>query len=186
MSIVESKLLTIEEFSKLPDDGGPKELLRGRVIELNQPKPRHGQICSEVAYLYIDFAKKHKLGHIVTNDTGIVTERNPDSVRGADVAFYSYAHVPKGRLPTKYLQVLPEVVWEVMSGDDRWSRVLGKVAEYLTAGVPVVCVLDPSNEVVHVYRADHAELQLTEDDELILPEFSAELSVRVCRFFESP
>jgi hypothetical protein len=41
------KLLTAEEFAALPDDGRPKELVRGRVVLLNVPYPRHGDICSK-------------------------------------------------------------------------------------------------------------------------------------------
>jgi hypothetical protein len=40
---------------------------------------------------------------VLSNDTGVVTERGPDTVRGADISFYSYARVPKGPLPDRYL-----------------------------------------------------------------------------------
>ena len=38
------KLLTAEEFLLLPDEGVPKELVRGRVIPLAVSTPRHGQV----------------------------------------------------------------------------------------------------------------------------------------------
>ena len=41
-------------------------------------------------------SKRADLGRVVTNDSGIVTQRDPDTVRGADVAYYSYARLPKG------------------------------------------------------------------------------------------
>ncbi len=184
MSIAEPKLMTIDEFSKLDVDDRKLELVRGKVVEMNLPKPRHGQICSKVNRVIGNFADEHELGHVVTNDTGVITERNPDSLRGPDIAFFSYARVPKGPLPTEYLQVVPEVAFEVLSPDDRWSKVTEKIAEYLNAGVLVVCVLDPATEIVHVHRADDGPVQLSGDDEMALPEFSDELKVPVRRFFE--
>ena len=184
MSIAEAKLMTIEEYSNLPDNGRPTELVRGRVVEMNLPKPRHGQICGKVNRIYGNFADDRDLGHVVCNDTGIITQREPDSLRGADVAFFSFERVPRGPLPTEYLSVTPDVAFEVRSPDDRWSNILEKVAEYLNAGVGVVCVLDPATETVHVYRADEAEQKLSGDDELVLPEISSELRVSVSRFFD--
>src|SRR5207248_1549779 len=94
------------------------------------------------------------LGHVLSNDSCIVTERNPDTVRGADVAFYSYERVPRGPIPPGLLSVPPDLVFEVLSPNDRWSDVHVKVAEYLHAGVQAVCVLDDSTRSVHVFCAD--------------------------------
>jgi Uma2 family endonuclease len=41
-------LLTAEEYLRLPDSDRPTELVRGRVVAMNVPKPRHGQVCSRV------------------------------------------------------------------------------------------------------------------------------------------
>src|SRR5262245_41468390 len=38
------RLLTAEEYLLLPDDGIPNELVRGRVVEVGVPTPRHGEI----------------------------------------------------------------------------------------------------------------------------------------------
>jgi Uma2 family endonuclease len=121
---------------------------------------------------------------VVGNDGGVVTEHDPDTVRGADVSYYSHARYPKGPLPRGYLDLPPEAAFEVLSPSDRWSEVLEKVAEYLRAGVSVVCVLDPDESEVHLYRADKPPRMLTADDELLLPEVHAEFRVRIAEFFE--
>ena len=184
MSVAEGKgLLTIEEFSRLTNEGPVVELVRGRLVEVNQPKPRHGQICVRITVFYANAAKDRELGHVVCNDTGIITERNPDTVRGADVAFWSYAKLPKGPLPDTYLSVAPDVVFEVFSADDRWTDVNNKVAEYLQAGVRVVCVAEPKTETVHVFRRNKEVEKLTGDQELVLAEFSVDFAVPVKEFF---
>ena len=35
----------------------------------------------------------------MSNESVVVTERNPDTVRGADISFYSFNRLPKGPLP---------------------------------------------------------------------------------------
>jgi Uma2 family endonuclease len=178
------RLLTAEEYLKLPDRGIPTELVRGRVVEMNVPAPRHGQICSKLDRIIGNYADEHNLGHIGTNDSGILTEHNPDTVRGADVAFYRFARVPRGKFPAGYLAVVPELVFEVRSPFDRWSKLLFKVGEYLAAGVSVVCVLDQVLETVHVFRDEEFRHTLHNSDELHLPEILSDFRVAVQRFFE--
>jgi Uma2 family endonuclease len=178
------RLLTAEEYAQLPDRGVPTELVRGRVIEMNVPAPRHGQICSKVDRIIGSYADERGLGHVLTNDSGVITRRGPDTVRGADVAYYSYARVPRGPLPRGYLTVVPELVFEVRSPTDRWSELFVKVGEYLEAGVSVVCLLDQVSERVVVCRAEEPPVTLQGDDELHLPDVLGEFRVAVRRFFE--
>jgi Uma2 family endonuclease len=184
MATVAEQLLSAEEYARLRDPGVPTELVRGRIVRMNVPAPRHGQICFKIAQLLGNYADEHDLGHVVINDSGVITERAPDTVRGADVAFYSYARVPRGPLPSGYLAAVPELVFEVRSPTDRWARVLAKVSEYLDAGVGVVCVLDQVSETVHIYSADDEPRTLHGDDELRLPAVLGDFRVPVRRFFE--
>ncbi len=177
------RLLTAEEYGRLPDEGLRTELVRGKVIPLDIPYPRYGQICSEVASLVRRHAEETRRGHLLLR-SGIITERDPDTVRGGDVVFFSYARVPPGPLPWGYLDVVPELVFEVRSPSDRMARLLAKVGEYLNAGVTAVCVLDQKSETVQVYRAEELPLTLRGDEELHLPDILGDFRVPVRRFFE--
>jgi Uma2 family endonuclease len=179
------KLMTIEEYARLPDNGRPTELVRGRVVERNLPIPRHGQICSRVGRIIENYADEHDLGDVVGNDSGVVTERTPDSMRGPDIAFYSYARVPRGPMPARgYLDVTPELVVEVRSPDDRWAEIWEKVAEFLNAGVQIVCVLDDDTRTARLYSADQPERVLHKDEELAFPGILGDFRRRVGDFFE--
>lgn len=80
-----AKLLTAEDYLHIPDDGRRTELRRGVVIYTNPPGFRHGEVCSNIIRLVGNYVADHRLGRTLANDSGIITERNPDTVRGADV-----------------------------------------------------------------------------------------------------
>jgi Uma2 family endonuclease len=176
-------LLTAEEYLQLPENGRPTELVRGRVVEMNLPTPRHGQICLKVGRLVGNFVEEQKLGHVVSNDSGILTERDPDTLRGADIAFYSFSRVPPGPMPRGYLKVAPELVFEVRSATDLWKNIIFKVGEYLQAGVTAVCVLDEQTYSAQVFHAEELPRTLTETDELTFPDVLPGFRVVVGRFF---
>jgi Uma2 family endonuclease len=87
-------------------------------------------------------------------------------------------------LPSHYLDVSPDLVFEVKSPSDRWSKMLTKIGEYLQAGVPVVCVLDPETETARLYFADEPEITLEASDELTFPNQLPGFRVPVRALFE--
>ena len=183
MAIVET-LITAEEFAQMPDSGMPCELVRGKIVMMNAPSWRHGEVCSNLVDVLRHFVIPRGLGRVLCNDTGVITERDPDTVRGADVSYYSYARVPRGFRPKPYAHVAPEAAFEVRSPGDRWPEVVAKAQEYLLAGVSVACVLDPDSETIHVYRNDQSPQVFKAEDRLRLPEIHSEFDVEVCEFFE--
>lgn len=184
MATVQEKLLTIEEFARLPDDGRPKELVRGRVVYLNVPGIRHGEVCANIVMIVGKFVKEHSLGRVLSNDSGVVIGRDPDTVRGPDVSYYSFKRLPKGPGPSGYHSLPPDIAFDVRSPHDPWSQVIGKAAELLSAGVAVVCVFDPDTEAVHLYYDDKPADVLHVDLELTFPTILDGFQVPVRRFFE--
>jgi len=128
-------------------------------------------------------ADEKDLGHVV-NASGVITKRDPDTVRWADLSFYSYDRLPKGPIPEGYLSIPPNLVVEVCSPDDRWRELLVKVNEYLEVGVTAVIVLDPEPRTAHIFRADRAPQQLGPDHDLTVPDILGDFRVKLARFFE--
>ena len=175
--------LTAEAFARRPDPGYPEELVEGRVVAMSPPGARHGVICNRVGMIVGVFADERDLGRVLTNDSGVITRRSPDTVRGADVAYYSYAKLPKGPLPVGYPEVAPDLVVEVRSPGDRWPEVLVKVGEYLGAGVGAVVVLDGEATTAQVFEPEGAVRLLGAADLLELPGVLPGFRVEVRRFF---
>jgi len=179
------RLLTAEEYGRLPDDGRKTELIRGRVVEMPQPYPYHGFVCMNVGRIVDAFVRAQKRGRVMSNDSGVITERGPDTVRGADICFYSFERIPPGPFPKdSYLTVMPDLVFEVRSPSDRRSKVLGKVTEYLTAGVIAFCVVNPETGTAIVYRDNQDPEAFAADAELTLPDILPGFRVPLRQFFE--
>ena len=65
------KLMTAEEYWSLPDDGRPTELVRGRIVAMNMPAPRHGEICGNAVHILKSFLDTDDIGRVVSNDSGV-------------------------------------------------------------------------------------------------------------------
>ena len=54
-------------------------------------------LSNKTGRIFGNFAEEeeHDLGHVLSNDSAIITERRPDTVRSADVAFDSDAKLPR-------------------------------------------------------------------------------------------
>jgi Uma2 family endonuclease len=181
----EQPLLTAEEFGRMPDVGPPEELVRGKIVSYPYRIPRDGEVCATLGWLLEGYRQEHDAGYVLIGRTGVVVERNPDTVRGADVVYYSYTRLPRGSLSSSnYGPEIPELVFEVKSPSDRWPALLQKVAEYLIAGALFVTVLDPEEKIAVVFSAEDPPRTLGPDDELTIPDVLPGFRVDVNQVFE--
>lgn len=180
MSIVQQPLLTVADFERIPDppDGSKLELVRGEIIAMPPPKGKHGICCQRIGRFLGNHVDPSKLGWVTTNDTGVVLERDPDTVRGPDVAFWSIGRQPT--IPEGYFEVPPDLAVEVLSPDDRRKDVREKIKQYLFYSVPLVWLADPETRTVTVYRGTMRGTELDETEILdggdVLPGFTCKVS----------
>jgi Uma2 family endonuclease len=181
MSIAQ-RAITAAEFERMSFDR-PTELVGGELVEQAMPTSQHGAICVVIsAFLWL-WAKQGNRGVVFSNDSHVLTERDPDSIRGPDCAFIRREKLPEGKLPAGVLRVPVDLAIEVVSPSDRWTEVLDKVLEYLRSGVTEVWVIDPEQRSVTVHRPDVASLHFDGDDELLRPELLPGFTCRVSDLF---
>jgi Uma2 family endonuclease len=156
-TVIEPKLMTAEEFMAADLSEGTFELVRGEVIELPPTMPDHGVVCANVGGVFWDYGRRSGYGYTVSNDAGIQTERDPDTVRGADISFYSHARWPISKVSGHLIPVPPDLAVEVVSPGNHRGAILKKVLEYLEVGVLMVWVVYPKRRYVAVYRAEDDE-----------------------------
>jgi Uma2 family endonuclease len=181
MSVAESPqtLTTAEQFAQLSFDH-PVELVQGVIVHMPSPDVVHGTVCLNIGGELRSWARQNKAGITAANDSGVVTERDPDTVRGPDVIFIAGDRLIDGVAPRGVSDVVPNLCVEVLSPSDRWRAVYRKVDEYFERGVEEVWVADPRRRTVEVIRPDEPPLTLTENDELtspILPGFTCPVRI---------
>jgi Uma2 family endonuclease len=149
---VQEKLITAKEFAALPDDGKRYDLVKGALVEMGRPKPRHGHLAIRLGSAVNVFVDSHNLG-IVTTESGYVLARDPDTVVGPDVAFLSKARLEKPDLD-EYIPLAPDLAVEIVSPNDRAQEINDKVNAYLAAGTRLVWTLYPDSQEVHVHQGN--------------------------------
>ena len=178
MASVLTKVMTAEEFYDFmhrPENRDLHfELEQGEVVEMSRPGERHGTVCGNVAFILGGYIRLVKKGNVTTNDTGIVLGRDPDTVRGADVALYM-EKIKFENLVAKYSERVPKLIVEVFSPNDRHGKMLKRINKFLQKGVAMAWLVDPGEETVTVYLPDQMALVLEGGEEMtgqgVLPDF---------------
>lgn len=177
------RLLTADEFFEQYGNGG-YELIDGIVTEVPMPGFKHGKVAIKVGRLVGNFVEEHNLGHVAGNDTLFQLRRGPDTLRGPDVLFVSYAKQPATDVPDGPLTVIPELVFEVRSPSDPWTEVFETMLDYLKAGVGVVVILDPKTKTASVFRPNDLQDTFQADQTLTIPDVLPGFAVVVGTLFE--
>ncbi|OQA12327.1 MAG: hypothetical protein BWY64_03942 [bacterium ADurb.Bin363] len=71
-----------------------------------------------------------------------------------------------GGIVKDYSSVMPDLVVEVNSPSDSYTKIAGKVNDWLKAGVSMVWVIDPINRAVAVYNSSGRCVVLQENNML--------------------
>ena len=179
-TITEKKLLTAEEFFLLPNpsDGSQQELVRGEIITMPPPGGMHGVSCSKTDRKLGIFIDGGPGGTLACNDTGVITERFPDSVRGPDISYWSKERLIE--VPVGYIEVAPDMLVEVQSPSNTWKKIREKIKEYFEKGVRLVWVIAPEDRTLTIYRMPdegrvlHETATVTGED--VLPGFECRVS----------
>ena len=127
------------------------ELERGEVVEMSRPGERQGVVCLNVGGILGNYTYQKRKGYACSNDTGLILERDPDTVYGPDVMLYEQAR-RYDDLNSGYSDQPPTLAVEVQSPNDRWGKVTRRITRFLGRGIPVVWLVDPEGRSVTVYR----------------------------------
>lgn len=175
--------ITGEDLFEMGDIGWV-ELVKGELKHMSPPGYEHGLIENNFGGILRAFVRQHKLGYVMTGEVGLYTRRNPDTVRGMDVAFISHERMAQVKSGS-YLDLAPELIIEVLSPNDLWSEVNDKLNEYFAIGVKLVWIANPKKQEVHVYRSLTDLEILTAQDTLSGGEVLPGFKVVVGELFET-
>jgi Uma2 family endonuclease len=174
----QKKLMTADEFYHWvlrPENHDRRfELVRGEVVEMSLPGELHGVVCANVTAILHNYMRQRRRGRVLCNDPGVILEKDPDTVRGPDVAFFDDGRA-YDQLNPKWMEGVPVLAVEVLSPNDRIGKVTRRINEFLRAGTRLVWLLDPDACDVTVYRSGQNNQVFEDNQELtgedVLPDF---------------
>lgn len=122
------KRISAEELRQMPEpvDGSRYERFQRELIKIPPAGGGHGQCCALIARARTNCLEGHRLGHVVSNDTGVLTRRDPDTVLAPDLGCWSRQRLPE--VPEGFIEVPPDPAVEAVSPTDPRSYVHRKVA----------------------------------------------------------
>lgn len=176
--------IPMAQFLEMGSEMHSFEIIDGALIEMAANPIMH-QIVGQNLYDTLRlFLREYPIGRVFFAAT-FVLEARPNWVAGSripDVMFYRVERLNEYLATTadwgeKPLIIVPDLVAEVISINDRASDVARKTALYFRDGVQVEWKIDPAARMVTVARAgSNVETILREDDlladEQLLPGFS--------------
>jgi Uma2 family endonuclease len=183
-AVQDDKRMTFEEAARLDPKKEAGELDAGRWVPVTKSTYRHGHIIINAGALLKAYTRTHAEWYVSGADPGTKLGRDPDILRGPDVAMVRTERAPTGKGAAGWLEGAPELAVEVVGDSQSVSELTRKALEYLAAGAKQVWVLDPDPRRLLVFTPpDHVRL-LGPDDTVdggdLLPGFSC----RVAEFFE--
>ena len=171
-----TKLLTADDLLRLDAQGVRGELIRGELSETMPTGREHGEIVVNLSAELRNFVKPRKLGILTASDSGVWLERDPDTVREPDLAFFSAEKIPLDADIPGYAEEVPDLVVEVVSPSDRRAAINDKALMWLRYGARLVWVVYPESRAVDVHREESPVAALGENDALdgmdVIPGFS--------------
>lgn len=179
MATVETKIYTPADLLKMPDSNNI-ELVNGELVE--KPVSALSAIVEAKIVTRLEvFCDAHKSAVVMSSANGIQCfPDEPNKIRKPDASVYKKDRFTREHLLEGWVSIAPDLAVEVVSSRDEFAEVTEKVEEYLDAGIPLVWVIDPENEIVYIHRKDGSVTKLHKDDDLsgedILPGFSCKVA----------
>jgi Uma2 family endonuclease len=171
-------LLTADEFYECQPPEKDTELVRGRMIVREPPKPWHGMHAANLCWIVSSHVRSVSAGAVFGQDTGFHIDSDPDTVLAPDLAFVRAERLP-GPEENRYWRIVPDLVAEIMSPSDRRKAVVAKLRDWIEAGVHVAWFIEPKQRRATIFFADGSERAVPPDGVLtagdVLPAFACAL-----------
>jgi Uma2 family endonuclease len=152
-----SKILTYEEWLRLPEVEGVEEVVNGEIVKMPPNKIVHADIVENLADL-LKAQLDRRTVQVRISTFGLVIRREPLSTRVPDIAVFIRSNVVE---EDGYIHSAPELVVEVLSPANTRSERAGKLRDYEILGVPEVWVVSPEAQTVEILLLQDGRLATT-------------------------
>ncbi|MGI8885089.1 MAG: Uma2 family endonuclease [Pyrinomonadaceae bacterium] len=146
----------------VPKNTSPRKIFK----EINQMPTGtlRGIVTSRLtAYLTI-YVIENDLGETCAAETGF--RLNPNTVRGADIAFIKQEKLDIFGIPVNFFPVAPDLAVEVISPSNTYDEIQDKIEKYFGGGTKLIWIVDPKRRKIFVHRPNNTVSLLNETDTL--------------------
>lgn len=140
------KLLTYEEWLRLPEAEGVEEVVNGEIRRMPPNKWNHNRVVERIARR-LNARLDPDVIYVVTSVFGLVIRRDPLQLRVPDLAVF---HANRIVERDGYIHSAPELLVEVLSPGNTRAEQAEKLKDYESLGVPEVWVVSPEAQTVEV------------------------------------
>jgi Uma2 family endonuclease len=176
-----SSPVEIPSMESDPSDGDHLfEIVDGQILE----RRKMGAQADLIGFVLGSMIQAHsggKLGLCFSSQCGYhrIFPTEPKRLRYPDVSFVRSGRLPGNKPPRGHVDIVPDLVVEVISPNDKAEEIEQRLADFLRAGTPLAWLIYPQTKQVYVFHQGPAALRLGEDDVLdgedVIPGFSCPL-----------
>jgi Uma2 family endonuclease len=141
-----SKVLTYEEWLRLPEVEGVEEVVNGEIVKRPPNQWNHARVVEALAHQLRARLDPEAI-HVVTSVFGLVIRPKPLALKVPDLAVLRADHMVE---KDGYIHSAPELVVEVLSPANTRSERAEKLKDYEILGVPEVWVVSPEAQTVEI------------------------------------
>lgn len=177
-----TKILTLEEFLKLPETKPASEYVNGKIIQKTMPQGEHSTIQGELIITINTVVKPQKIAR------GYPELRCTFGGRSIvpDVAVFLWERIPRKENGgvANFFPVAPDWIIEILSPAQNPTKVIKNILHSLNHGTQVGWLIVPEEQTVFVYLPHQQTLVFDEPEaQLIVPSFASEIRLTVGELF---
>ena len=164
MTITAIRPIAIDEFLQLPETKPASEFIHGEIIQKPMPQGEHSLLQGTLCETINQIVKPQKIAkafpelRCVFGGLAIVP----------DIAVFRWERIPRtpsGRIANRF-EIHPDWAIEILSPEQRYRKVLGKLLHCAEYGTELGWLLDAEDESVLVVDSDRRVREFTNSDRL--------------------
>ncbi len=175
------KLLTLDEFLELPEDEPALEYEDGRITQKVSPQGEHSAVQGDSTSIFNAFARPNRLGRAFPELRTTFAGRS----YVPDLSYYRWERIPRnsrGRIANRFHEP-PDIAVEIASPDQSVTALVRRCIWYVSHGVSIALLIDPSDETILLFRSDQIPQVLQGNDPIDLNDVIPGFNVTVADIF---
>lgn len=177
------RIITLEEFLKLPETKPASEYINGQIIQKPMPQGKHSTLQTDLSTAVNMLLKPQKIARAFSELRCTFGGRSIVP----DVSIFAWSNIPRdqrGEIANSFF-IAPDWMIEILSPDQSQTKVTKNILHGLNHGTQMGWLIDPDEQTVFVH-VPNQQTQVFEHPEHMLPvpDFANQLNLSLGRIFD--